>query len=51
MARQAKVSPGNITDHAVGVVAVGTLETVGAADLMRSGDALQIRHVAVTPVT
>ena len=47
MARQAEVSPGNVADHAVRIMAVGALETVGPADLMRSGDALQVDHVAV----
>ncbi len=48
MACQAEVPSGIIADHTVRIMAVGALKTVGAADLVRSGDSLQIRHIAMT---
>ena len=50
VAVQAQVLPRRVEDFPVGVVAGGAVESVGAADLVRAGDPLQVRHIAVAAV-
>ena len=47
---QAQVLPAGFLDLAVRVVAGGAVETVGAANLVRAGDLLEVLHVAVATV-
>ena len=47
---QAQVLPAGFLDLAVRIVAGGAVEAVGAANLVRAGDLLELLHVAVAPV-
>ena len=49
VATEAEVLPARLLDLTVRIVAGGAVEAVGAANLVRAGDLLELLHVAVAP--